>query len=309
MRRSIFSWFLLATIIIGCDEKKSSIPANNVKTKIAEAMVDEEKLKSIERIKKYDEPLGEPSPSDWLAVHDEKGQTFEEYYKSNPVTPSKTRNKIYLQPIGHFSAVEDSVFAFTREYLEIFFNLPTVLLPSIQEDSLQLSGRVHGGRKQLLTTSILDYLQSKMPHDGVVIMALTNQDLYPGNNFNFVFGQARTRKRVAVSSINRYNEEEPLAPTNYARCLERLIKTSSHEVGHMFSIQHCTNAVCVMNGSNSLSESDSRPNRLCSECLKKLVWNLDFDLARRSSNTYNFFKRHQIQEDMKLASRDFSVLK
>jgi archaemetzincin len=291
------------------DAKKSSIPANNAKTKIAEAMVDEEKLKAIERLKKYDEPLGKPNPSDWLAVHDEKGQTFEQYYKSNPVRPSETRKKIYLQPIGNFSAVEDSIFAFTREYLEIFFNLPTVLLPSVEEDFLQLSDRIHDGHKQLLTTPILDYLQSKMPDDAVVIMAITNRDLYPGNNFNFVFGQARTRKRVAVSSINRYSDDEPLAPNNYARCLERLIKTSSHEVGHMFSIQHCTNAVCVMNGSNSLSESDSRPNRLCSECVKKLVWILDFDLSRRSANTYDFFKRHELKKDMDLALRDFSVLK
>jgi archaemetzincin len=95
----------------------------------------------------------------------------------------------------------------------------------------------------------------------------------------------------------------------YPVCLERLIKTSAHEIGHMFSIQHCTYGVCVMNGSNSLWESDSRPNRLCSDCLNKLTWNLGFSVRERFSGLKTFFKEHKLVTDANLASRDFVVVR
>ncbi|WP_245970529.1 zinc metalloprotease [Pseudochryseolinea flava] len=102
--------------------------------------------------------------------------------------------------------------------------------------------------------------------------------------------------------------DEALTTQNYQRCLERLIKTSSHEIGHMFSCLHCTHAVCVLNGSNSLPESDLKPNRLCSECLHKLQWNLGFDIGQRNANLVAFFKQHGLLEDLLLAEKDKPLL-
>ena len=39
-------------------------------------------------------------------------------------------------------------------------------------------------------------------------------------------------------------------------CVDRIFKTWGHEFGNMFTIQHCIHGVCVMNGSNSLFETD-----------------------------------------------------
>jgi archaemetzincin len=145
-----------------------------------------------------------------------------------------------------------------------------------------------------------------MPADGLVIMAITSQDLY-AEGYNFLFGQARAKHRVAVSSIHRYYEP-PLDNSNRTIVLQRLIKTSSHEISHMFSLQHCINAVCVMNGSNSLSESDRRPNRLCSECLKKLEWNLGFDVKGRLEGLEDFFVVNGMERDGELVRRDLRAV-
>jgi archaemetzincin len=43
---------------------------------------------------------------------------------------------------------------------------------------------------------------------------------------------------------------------------------------------HCTVNECLMNGSNSLDETDRSTIPLCPVCLPKLQWNLKFDVVR-----------------------------
>jgi len=263
----------------------------------------------IEALKDRDVPLAKPEPGEWLYEHPETGQSFEDYIKINPVTSTEAQNKIYLQPLGDFTKAQLGVIKYTSNYLNIFFDREVITLPklddSIVPDSLK---RFRGTeQEQLLTTPILDYLQKHIPKDGLIIMAITSKDLYPGGGFNFVFGQARTKKRVGVSSIYRYSNDL-YDSIHYRQCLERLIKTSSHEMCHMLSFEHCKFAVCVMNGSNSLAESDSRPNRLCSECLRKLQWNLKFDIKSRLNKMLTYFSMHEIEKDCELSRTDLREL-
>lgn len=260
---------------------------------------------SIDKLKPNDVPLGEIQSGDWLDSHPEPGQTFGDYKKSTPVSPDDLHRIIYLQPLGDFTLIQESIIAQTAQYLSLFFNLRTVVLPTRKENDIPSSARRFRGHEQLLTGYILDELEINIPKDGIVIMAITAKDLYPGPNWNFVFGQARTKHRVGVSSMFRYSDQ-PLDTSNYSICLERLIKTSSHEISHMFTCQHCTHAVCVMNGSNSMDESDSRPNRLCTNCLKKLQWNLGFNVKQRLDSLVNFFSIHKLKRDHQLALDDLS---
>lgn len=264
--------------------------------------------RAIDALVKLDAPLGVTQPGDWLDVHSEPGQTFSQYIQSKPVSPSVTRNRIYLQPLGTFSSAESNLVTFTANYLQLFFSLETIVLPVVSDTIVPPAARRNSDdHQQLQTGFIMNYLQHEIPEDGIVIMAITPFDLYPSDDFNYVFGQARTKNRVGVSSFNRF-VDEPLDSTNYQLCLSRLIKTSSHEIGHMFTCQHCTHAICVMNGSNSLWESDSRPNRLCSECLRKLQWNLKFDVTARAEKMRDFFAEHSLKEDFELAVRDLTLL-
>ena len=63
-----------------------------------------------------------------------------------------------------------------------------------------------------------------------------------------------------------------------------------------------------MNGSNSLSESDSRPNRLCSVCLHKLQWNLQFNISARLEKLAAYFKKHKLQTDLSFAEADIRTI-
>src|SRR5213592_3150324 len=49
------------------------------------------------------DPIPEPKPGDWLAVHNERGQTFEEFKASQPNRPGQKQHIIYLQPLGAFA--------------------------------------------------------------------------------------------------------------------------------------------------------------------------------------------------------------
>ena len=229
-------------------------------------------------LEQFDVKLSGPKPGEWLYEHKEPGQSFEQYKVSDPVSPDDKRRKIYIQPLGTFSPIEDSIVNYTVDYLTIFFGLGTAIAPAINDSIIPAHARRmrEEGNEQLLTKYILNtLLPARIPEDAIVVMAVTAKDLYPSDDWNYVFGQATIKKRVGVSSIYRFSTPDMDSMT-YPVCLERLIKTSSHEIGHMFSVQHCTHAVCVMNGSNSLWESDSRPNRLCSDCLKKLRGILNF---------------------------------
>lgn len=60
----------------------------------------------------------------------------------------------------------------------------------------------------------------------------------------------------------------------------------------MFSVQHCTKYECVMNGTNSLAESDRHPLDACPECMAKLCWAAGADPRERYARLADFCARH-----------------
>ena len=144
------------------------------------------------------------------------------------------------------------------------------------------------GSEQLLTTHILhDVLQPRLPQDAAVMIALTSADLWPGEGWNYVFGQASLNDRVGVWSLHRFGDADG-SDADYRQCLRRTLKTASHETGHMFSMTHCTFYQCNMNGSNHLQESDGRPLEMCPHCLAKLCYATGADPAKRLNNLATF---------------------
>lgn len=47
-----------------------------------------------------------------------------------------------------------------------------------------------------------------------------------------------------------------------------------HEIGHLFDLRHCISYSCLMNGSNSLEETEKRDALFCPNCLKKLMFKI-----------------------------------
>lgn len=237
-----------------------------------------------------------PKPGDWLAVHREAGQRFDEFVKSKPNRPDKVRRKIYLQPLGQFPKGQIPLVEILTEYASAYFAMEVQVLPSLDlsDDSITTRTNQFTQKRQILAGDVLAILKKNLPEDAFCVLAITMEDLYPEPSWNFVFGQASLRERVGVYSFARYD------PAFYGQkrqkdyekiLLQRSCKVLVHEMAHMFGLQHCIYFKCVLNGSNHLKESDSRPVHLCPVCLRKLQYNIGFDVVSRYRNLSLFYQK------------------
>jgi archaemetzincin len=242
------------------------------------------------------ESIPRPKPGDWLAVHPEPGQTFEQFIRSKPNRPDQTRNRIYLFPLGDFPREGSPPVEFLKEYTEIFFGMGAEVLSPKPGAQPRFTTRINPltRKRQILSMDVLSYLKSLLPGDAFCLLAITMEDLYPDPAWNFVFGQASLRDRVGVFSFARYDPAfygERRGREARQTLLKRSCKVLVHETGHMFSLAHCIYFRCVMNGSNHLQESDSRPQFLCPVCLRKLHSSIGFDVVLRYERMLKFYRR------------------
>jgi len=254
-------------------------------------------------------PMPRPKPGDWMAEHPEPPQSFEQYVPAARVRPRVGRHTLYLCPLGAMSPQEQARLDVLREYLEVYFALPARVMPPAGLDRVTTRDRRMFGRtvRQYLTTDILDsVLQHLLPQDAVCMMGVTMADLYPEESWNYVFGQASLERRIGVYSLVRFYPAfwgEAETAESLLKALKRSLATLVHETGHMFGVQHCQRYECVMNGSNSLAESDLRPIHLCPECLKKLRWNIGFDVPARYEALHKFYAARGMAAEAEWAAK------
>jgi len=248
------------------------------------------------------ETIPTPQPGDWLAVHREKGQTFDQFAKSNPNWPDKTRKKIYLQPLGQFPDGQLPLVERLKEYAGAYFAMDVQVLPFLALSGNKISTRTnpHTKNRQILTADVLALLRKNLPADAFCLLAITMEDLYPDPSWNFVFGQAMLRGRVGVYSFARYDPafygEKRGSDYEYV-LLRRSCKVLAHETTHMFGLRHCIYFKCVANGYNHLKESDSRPLHLCPVCLRKLQHSVGFDVIDRYRRLLRFYQKIGFDKD------------
>ncbi len=251
------------------------------------------------------EPIPIPKPGDWLAVHRETGQSFDEFVKSKPNLPDKRRSKIYVQPLGEFPKGQISLVEKLREYASIYFAMQVEILPclTLSDDTITTRINPHTRNRQILAGDVLVLLRKNLPADAFCVLAITMDDLYPEPSWNFVFGQASLRERVGVYSFARYDPAfygDKRGKDYEQVLLRRSCKVLVHETSHMFGLEHCIYFKCVLNGSNHLQESDSRPLHLCPVCLHKAQYSfcnvqqnggrIQFDVVNRYHNLFRFYK-------------------
>lgn len=238
-----------------------------------------------------------PAANDWLARHKEPGQTFDAYLASDPNRPTPRRKKIYLQAIGDFSKEQTAAITTLREFMHILFGLEVEFLPGLGLEKIPTNAQRRNEftkQRQLLSTYILSQLlKPKRPDDAVAVLAITNEDLWPGDGWNFVFGQASLDGRVGVWSTARMGD--PIGDAQ--RFLRRILQVAAHETGHMFGIKHCIAYECCMNGANHQGESDRAPLVFCAECDAKLWWANQLNAPGRALELHAFAKEHQLGDD------------
>eukprot|EP00928_Gymnodinium_smaydae_P048800 TRINITY_DN32679_c0_g1_i1.p1 TRINITY_DN32679_c0_g1~~TRINITY_DN32679_c0_g1_i1.p1 ORF type:complete len:433 (-),score=36.96 TRINITY_DN32679_c0_g1_i1:211-1509(-) len=237
--------------------------------------------------------LSKPKPGDWLDSHEELGQTFPQYAKrmdpkSGGSLPRPACNGLLVCPIGKsFSSELGALFMpFLMRYYEAFFPGMTV---DVLEKPLSLkdvqSRENEFGHKQYLIGDIFTMLNTDRKvislHRSYSRLGVTLEDIYPGDEWNYVFGQARPLERVGVFSFARHSPvfyngvhaSDALAMLSVPQLLGWLKtnrQTMCHETCHIFGILHCVHWHCMMNGNNGPGDS-AGATFLCPVCLRKLL--------------------------------------
>lgn len=249
------------------------------------------------------EPMLDPGPSDWLAHHPEKPQSFDDYLRADKNVPNPQRRVIYLLPVGAFPATAPP-FAQLADVVHAFFMLEVKTLPAVKVGDVIAKTRVNDDTKkrQLLAPDVLGWLRKRLPDDAFGLIAVTMEDLYPEPSWNFVFGMASLQERVGVQSLARqdpafFGEPRPAGWQTLAR--RRATWTLVHEISHMFGLTHCTYWRCVVAGANSQEESDRSPLHACPVCLRKLHAAIKFDPAAREDALAAVFGRLGIDNEAK----------
>jgi archaemetzincin len=255
--------------------------------------------------------LGKPEKGDWLEQHKETGQTYNQYLKGNPVCAEKERRTITIQPLGDFNKTQRKIADLTAEFMGEYFQLPVQMLDPLPLSKIPAEARRKNkgsSQEQLLSTYILnELLKPCIPKDAATLIAITPADLWPGEGWNFVFGQASLNDRVGVWSFHRFGDPEK-SEEAFRLCLRRTIQVATHETGHMFSMKHCIELECNMNGSNNLTESDRHPLEVCPHCLAKLCHATKAKPDVRFKKLIEFCKKNGLEKDREFYEKSLKQL-
>jgi archaemetzincin len=258
---------LLCTLLVAAGPKEPDVPASG-----------------------FFEPLGKPSPGEWLALHAEPGETFGEYKASDPVRATENRTRIYLKPWmtrpGHDEKLLGRIAtALAAWFQRAVFTTTAEPLPLEAYDAEKRQYRVAGLAKRLIRD---------LPPDALMVLAVTDRDLQlPG--FRSALGWGSLRHRVAVMSTHRMGRD--------AGAARRTIGLALHEATHCLSQRHCTFYRCLMNGAASRAEADRRPLLMCPVCRSKLCWNLELDAQERYAKLAVGFARAGLPKAADAAKR------
>lgn len=175
--------------------------------------------------------------------------------------------KIILIPIG---AIEGWVLDALEKDLAATFNCKVE-----RHNPIQISADAFNPtRKQYFSSFILKKLHALLEAEKKeIVLAIADVDLY-AEGLNFVFGEAEFGGQFAVISITRLRQSFYSLPENKDVFIDRAKKESVHELGHVFRLEHCPDAECVMHFSNSLLDTDRKSSSFCSRCqarLEKLI--------------------------------------
>jgi archaemetzincin len=251
------------------------------------------------------EPLQTPAPAasgtDWLVWHLEPGQTLRQFIRSDPNRPTRARTTIYVVPLGEFDEARRPLLDAASEALGLFFGVPvkrlvTMPLSRIKPDDRREHEAQFG--EQLYTEAVLDLLTRRRPDDALAMIALTTSDLWPGGEWNYVFGQASLEQRVGVWSVARFGD-----PAKDGKVVvRRTIQTALHETGHMLGILHCIFNLCGMAGANNLAESDRQPMHFCAEDEMKIFWAFPAEPVARYRALATFAGKYGLDEEARFWS-------
>jgi len=219
--------------------------------------------------------------------------------------PNGNQRVITLVPVG---AIDEDFMEIIREYTKIFFFGMEVEIAE-QLDVTQFRLRPRLCLPQLKTVDVFPSLHNYRRDDQYCVLGVTMYDLYPQDNWNFVYGEVEISEKVGLFSMcrhvdkwwnyNSYSEIQisDFDETAYKDFLLLSLDTVAHEIGHIFGLMHCIYFQCMMNGVNNEEERDRSPAILCPICQKKLAAAINLELKCykpivRCYQLIEFFKKY-----------------
>ena len=244
-------------------------------------------------------PLPATAPGDWADQHIERPQDVPAYISSQPNRVLPSRSVLYLQPTADFDASRAPPLETLRAFMQAYFQMPTRLRPKLRGYSVSMRTHAHTQQPQLHAGELLEVIKGDIPADAYAVLALTTTDLYPDPDWSYVFGMASLKGRAGVYSLARAHQDfsSPGVETPSELLLRRTLHTMLHETGHMFSLPHCAHFQCLLNGANSLEESDAGVLHLCPVCLRKLYHARSFAPRERYLALHELFLANNLREE------------
>lgn len=168
-----------------------------------------------------------------------------------------SQNKILISPIG---INEPSLLEELVEKVAGIFGYPVNINDLLKDIEFAYSPERH----QYNSTLIINKLSEISPADCLKVLAICKKDLFIPI-LTHVFGEAQLNGRSCIVSIYRLKDTKAfLNPEGVFA--ERVIKEAVHELGHTFSIRHCSDNSCVMHYCRSLNDVDKKDIRMCRYC-------------------------------------------
>lgn len=170
---------------------------------------------------------------------------------------------IVLIPFGRFEKdlIESVIAGTEREFSR------TV---KIRDAFLDLSEFYDPARRQYNGTKLLTKIDTSFATVFDKTVGLFNVDLFIPI-LTYIFGQAYLNGRAGIVSSFRLSNDRYGIRSDEKVMSERLRKEIIHEIGHMFGLIHCHNAICVMRSGNYVEDIDQKSSQLCSKCREQLV--------------------------------------
>jgi archaemetzincin len=136
----------------------------------------------------------------------------------------------------------------------------------LDRDTIVNSHLFNKSRNQWYSKNSLEWVtRETLPNSDTKILAICDFDAY-SNGLNFVFGEAQIGGRVGAIYISRLRQEFYGYMSDTDLFLQRIIKETVHELGHLFGLSHCERKNCVMHFSNSLKDTDFKGYYFCVRC-------------------------------------------
>lgn len=171
---------------------------------------------------------------------------------------NSSRKAVGIVPLGEVCEMTVKAVA---AHIQGYLYLDALLLPPLEHPAYAFDSR----RRQYDVGAMIAALESLPFPQCEKIIGVVDLDLFIPI-FTHVFGEARQGNRVAVISLYRLKPSPPPPEGSLHLQMERAAKVALHELGHLYDLHHCMDALCLMHFSGGLEDLDQTPLYLCRYC-------------------------------------------